>query len=251
MITAEEKKKIAAKIKALFAKTTEAGASEFEAMAAMAKGRELLEKYQLDLSDLDIREEGTDVKRCDYTFVSEQLYYEVGQYCECRSWRSSEYVVKPMKRKNSRQQYELQYHFKFVGIKSDVVFAEWLMSALCAFVDNQQADYYMDHPAVSIAQSKDFVAGCVQRIKERLMHEVAERLRNRPLSTGRDLVPLKNAMITEKMAAMGVKLTSYTRAGINYRDAGAFVAGRAAGETVGLHRPMNYQTSDPKMIGSK
>lgn len=251
MISAEEKKKIAIKIKALFAKTTEAGASEAEALSAMTKGRELLEKYQLELSDLDIREEGMEVKRCDFTFISEQLYYEVGQYCECKSWRSSEWVEKPMKRKNSRQQYELQYHFRFLGIKSDVIFAEWLISALCAFVDNQQADFFLDHPSVSVSESNDFVAGCVTRIKERLVHEVAERFRNRPLSTGRDLIPLKNAMIAEKMAAMGVKLTSYRREGVSYRDASSFNAGRAAGDNVGLHRPMNYQSSDPKLIGSK
>lgn len=251
MITPEEKKSIAKKIKALFAKTTEAGASEHEAMAAMAKGRELLEKYQLELSDLDIREEGADVKRCDFTFVGEQLYDKVGLYCEVKSFRSSEWVWKAGKRKNSRGINELVYHFKFVGIKSDVVFAEWLMSALCAFVDNQQADFYMDNVEVSITQSKDFVAGCVQRIKERLVHEIAERHRLRPLSTGRDLVPLKNAMIMEKMAQLGVKLTTYHREGIRYNDGNAFAAGRAAGESAGLHRPMNYENSEPLKLGGK
>lgn len=251
MITPEEKKAIAKKIKALFAKTTEAGASEAEAMSAMSKGRELLEKYQLNLSDLDIREEGTDVKRCDFTFVGEQLYYEVGQYCEVKSFRSSKSVWKAGKRKNSRGFHELVYEFKFVGIKSDVVFAEWLMSALCAFVDNQQADFFLDHAEVSIAQSKDFVAGCVQRIKERLIHEIAERFRLRPLSTGRDLVPLKNAMIMEKMAQLGIKLTTYSRPGISFKDASSFNAGRVAGESAGLHRPMNYQNNEPLKIGSK
>lgn len=251
MISPEEKKKIAIKIKALFAKTTEAGASEHEALSAMAKGRELLEKYQLELSDLDIREEGTEVKRCDYTFVGEQLYSTLAQYCEVKGYRDSEVVAKPMKRKNSRQQYETQYHFKFVGIKSDTIFAEWLLSALCAFVDNQQADFYMDNPEVSISQSQDFVAGCVTRIRERLLHEIAERHRLRPLSTGRDLVPLKQAMIMEKLSSMGVKLTSYQRADIHYRDANAFSSGRAAGDNVGLHRPMNYQSADPLQIRSK
>lgn len=251
MITPEEKKSIAKKIKALFAKTTEAGASEAEAMAAMAKGRELLEKYQLELSDLDIREEGTEKKSSIWSVVGEELYMDVGRYCECKPWRGSERKFHEAKRKNGRGWYENVYIFHFVGIKSDAVFAEWLLSALVNFVQNQQADFYLDNERVTPAQSNDFVAGCCKRIKERIQHEIAERKRLRPIGTGRDLVPLKNAMIQEKLNQLGVNLTSYKQEKLSYVDAHAYAAGMAAGNNVGLHRPMSYENSEPLKLGGK
>lgn len=254
MITPEEKKNIAKKIKALFAKTTEAGASEHEAMAAMQKGRELLEKYQLELSDLDIREEGTEVKRFDWSAVGERLYTKVGNYCECQSWKSDTHT--PIYRTKGKYKglfshYQQGFEFKFVGIKSDAVFAEWLFAALVSFVENQQADFYMDNREVSVSQSHDFVTGCVDRLRTRLQHEIDERKRNRPLGSGRDLVPLKNAMIKEKMQALGVTLVFTTAARPEYRDPNAYMAGQAAGNNVGLHRPMSYENSEPLKIGSK
>ena len=54
----------AAKIKALLGKTIENGATEAEAMAAAIKARELMDKYDIDLTTLDMKAEGSSWRQC-------------------------------------------------------------------------------------------------------------------------------------------------------------------------------------------
>ena len=53
-----DREKLLARIKALFSKTTEAGATEAEELAATEKARELIEKYQLDMGAEELKREG-------------------------------------------------------------------------------------------------------------------------------------------------------------------------------------------------
>lgn len=261
MLTPEEKKSIALKIKALFAKTTAAGCTEEEAMMAFSKGHELLEKYQIDLSDLELREEGTSRKRFDFDEVSASLYTEVGRYCECKTWRGNKEVQVPRRNAKGRIMkgkftWEIHHTCEFLGLKSDAVFAEWLLASLVSFIANQQADYFLDHSNVSVAMSKDFTAGCVARLRERLIAEVAKRDLERSKATGRSLVPLKNAMIVEAFAKTGINLTFYKKVNIGdmYSDHSSYMAGRSAVEGVSFNRPVGSSdtaSGRPLQIGSK
>lgn len=48
-MTTDKQQAIAARIRALLAKTTENGATDAEAMSAAEKARELMDRYQIDL----------------------------------------------------------------------------------------------------------------------------------------------------------------------------------------------------------
>lgn len=248
MITQEEKQAIARKIRALLAKTVEAGATEAEAMMAMTKAHELLAKYQLQLSDLDLREEGTTLKTFDYNEVAESLYAKVGKYCECKGWRGSTLKQVPVG-KRGKTKWQNVYEINFLGVKSDAIFAEWLLAALISFVENQQADYYLDHDHVSTAMSRDFVVGCCARINERLAAEIQKRDFDRKFSasTGRDLVPLKNAMITEELNRLGLRFTSYSNTR-RYANDSAYAAGKAAGDNVGFNRPVHSEDRSVRLL---
>lgn len=53
-----EKEKIAARICALLSKTTDNGCSEDEAIAAALKAKQLMDKYEIDLSEAELLADG-------------------------------------------------------------------------------------------------------------------------------------------------------------------------------------------------
>lgn len=58
-MSGDEKARVTAKIRALFAKTEASGATVAEAAAAAAKASELITTYNLTLEDLEVRDQGS------------------------------------------------------------------------------------------------------------------------------------------------------------------------------------------------
>lgn len=237
-------KSLIRKIKALLAKTIEQGATEFEAMNAMAKAHELLAKHQLELSDLDIRAEGTEKVTVEWDFIKDFLAVNVAKYCECRVWQNSK---------------EKKLHF--LGIKTDAVFADWLILALTDFVTKQEVSFMFSDECTTTGEGtkakqakleiNSFVRGCVQRINERLREEIAKRERERcsfSSSSGRDLIPLKNAMITEAMAKLNLNLGRARTTKQQSVDVNSYNIGKRAGENVGFNRPVNRENNERKLL---
>lgn len=236
-------KSLIRKIKALLAKTIEQGATEFEAMNAMAKAHELLAKHQLELSDLDIREEGTEKISVELDIIKNDLAVNVAKYCECRVWQNSK-----------------EKKLYFLGIKTDALFADWLILALADFVTKQEVSFMFSDDCTTTAKGtkakqakleiNSFVQGCCKRINERLREEIMKRERERRsfTSTGRDLVPLKNAMITEAFAKLNLNLGRARETKRQNVDPNAYSAGRKAGESVGFNRPVNRDNSNERKL---
>lgn len=216
----DNKRAMALKIKALLAKTTEAGCSEAEALLAAHKAKELLDKYQIDLSELDLREEGTDEAAVAMNAISRDLSFYIAKYCEVKSWRQNG-------------------QHRFLGLKSDVFFAEWLLLALTSFVQRKTLDFSLSNPR-GIYQSEvlDFQSGAIARINERLKAEVDTRQRERATGTGRDLMVVKDQLITEAWARKNLTL----KRGVSPRQwnvhSEAFQKGLAAGQEARFARPV-------------
>lgn len=224
MPTETEIKSVTRKIKALLAKTIEAGASEAEAMSAFTKAHEMLEQYQLNLSDLDLREEGTSHFTREVNHIIDGLTYRVAMYCEVKPWRT-----------------ENRTRMHFLGIKSDVEFAEWLLTALADYVAGKEMAFIFGDNDGSGYDAEDYKQGCISRINERLKAEVEKREFDRQWSksTGRDLVPLKNAMIDEAFSKFGIRLAGFRGRATRIVNADAFYAGKKAGDGVTFHRPVH------------
>lgn len=196
------KETIAARIEALLNKTTENGATEEEALMAMQKASELMAKYQLNMTEVQLAAEG--LTHCAIEFKSsleEQLAFKlclaIGAATETRVWRIDGFgSVRPK--------------FSFFGLRSDVDFAEYLLKTLVQFAMSDVAIWWRDPanyvsgvPAGERARLKlSFLHGFALKVSERVRamnNGLVERDSSR---SGKGLVPLstaKKSMIDEKL----------------------------------------------------
>lgn len=240
-------KNVTRKIKALLAKTVESGATEAEAMSAFTKAHELLNEYQLSLSDLDIREEGTAHIEKDMDIIAQRMSTKVGRYCECKVWKSD--WVRNVKIVN-RKKVDMGYYTKinFIGIKTDADFAEWLLFALTNYVAGQEMNFLFSSDNTNEYAGDDFISGCIKRINTRLQEEIDRRELMKFTSSGRDLVPLKNAMISEAFAKLGVNLVNSPGYATRIVDERAFAKGIRAGDGVSFNRPVHHDSTEQRLL---
>jgi hypothetical protein len=216
----ERQKKIA-KIKALLSKTIENGCTEGEAMAALAKARQMMDESDIDDTDLNFGGESVSEKvkvKTDYDKIRDHLATPVGFFCGCQTWKRgmSDTIV-------------------FCGLESEALFAHWLLDMLDDFVLRELESYSYSQLSGRIARlaRSSFILGCTARIAERL-----RELTPKPKpGNGRDLVVAKNALIVNYMRERGIKLREPFKL---YRtDDKAFDAGVTAGDRAQFNRPID------------
>lgn len=251
--------KIIERIKALLAKTTENGCTEGEALAAMAKARELMDKHQIASADLASGGEGCETAfafKCDEDpyDIRERIAGRLASYCDCKAWIETHRVGRPV---------------AFFGLESDAVFATWLSDMLNTFCNREATrmfGYAQKGAHSAKARRRDdfdptdlfggsnpehlrasFVQGFVDRINLRLGELIAERQRQRT-SDGRSLVVVKSALVEQRFGALGIKLG---RAGASSRyqaDPRAYGHGAEAGSRAQFSRPVGG-SAGPRLIG--
>lgn len=168
---------IAAKIRALLARTTQSGCTEAEALAAANKAKELLDKYQLDVGELGLREEGVEMREwpSDPVGATVGLARAIAQFTNTRAVRPKQSAV------------------AFIGIRSDVDFAEWLCLSLETFVKGEVIAWMWDQPPGALAAQ---VKADAEAFKQAAYRRIAERLRgDTPVANA--LVPVKNQLIAQ------------------------------------------------------
>jgi hypothetical protein len=238
----DQLKSVAARVRALLAKTVENGATEAEALAAAEKASELLQKYQLTLTDAELRSEGVTEERVDghqpasgkvdkKFNIKRNLSVAVARFCECKVWRSRGWKDEQL---------------VFLGLRSDAEFAVWLVDSLTLFVSTESARYvasrdWPDGPTRWKARAS-FIDGCCSRISGRLYKLASERDKSdAKTATGTSLVVVKGALVTEahEKARKALGLHKSRSRGRDISDGGAFAAGAAAGERAAFGRPVN------------
>jgi hypothetical protein len=233
----EAQKEIALKIRALLAKTVDKGCTEAEAMMAATKAKELMDKYQIDMSEADIEEEGfvrgTAEADMGRKFnVQDHLCGSIAKYCEVKVWLTHVSTRKT--------------RVVFFGLRSDVEFANWLLKGLEAFVWQKADDYgglYYD--------KRNFAMGCCNRIAERLREEVkAREARNVTMTdTGKSLIVVKGQIVEREFNKLGLRLGRGSRGSYNRGGSPeARSAGYAAGNGASFGRPMSGGSKSPLRI---
>lgn len=205
--------------------TEENGATEAEALNAAKRLGELLEKYNLDLTDAIVRE---DAAKCvknevfaadDYAGV---LVVGIKHFCEIIA-----YTV-------SNEGHAGKY--VFFGVPHDVEIALYLYEVCAEAMDHDWVSF-MDVHGYSLKKRASFRAGFSHRVYDRLMEMKRER-DARNASTCRDLIVLKDQLVTEEFARqVGVKLVKHRARG-GAADPNAYRAGMAAGGRVNLNNPL-------------
>lgn len=228
---------LAERIKALLAKTVERGCTEAEALLAAEKAQELLQLYQMSLSDLDLEAEGVTFTRRDTSYhkrykgltldAVRHLHFGVAAFTDCEATTNS------------------TLGDSVTGLRSDVEFYHWLHDALCNFVMRASQVYALD--ATSRRDLHDFINTCALRIKTRLRDEVDKRKnRDHDNRTANALVVSKRGLIFKEMQNQGINcMGSWSGKG------GGHAAGRAAGDRAGFGKPIHSQVAGRLSYGGK
>jgi hypothetical protein len=232
----ERRKKISAKIRALLAKTVENGCTEEEAVAAAAKAAELLDLYDLDLDEVEMRESPFEHAYETYDDpVAERLWkpaHGIAAMTGTRWWTSKPGVF-PVR-------------IDFFGFAHEVEIAKYLM-AICV---RAMRDAHARKAKELAILAKDFR----RRRMAAFLDGMADSLRKRieamrpPKPTGTGLVVLRNALIDEALKDLGTKLKGGK--GRPSRDfEPEYEKGVLAGERVSLSAGVGASTSPVAKIG--
>jgi len=221
--------KLKTRIQALRAKTIDNGCTEDEALSAAAKVAELLDRYDLSLTDVEMRE--TPCERLEYeTRRKKRIPIDgcigaVAHFCDCRVWREK------------NQTGESRY--VFFGLRSDIAVALYLTELIDTAVRCELGRYKTSrdygrfrHKERHIANAS-FALGMVASIADKLTAMKAGRDEANN-STGRDLVVLKTAIVDAELEKLDLNLRR-ARGGRRMVSASAYEAGSSAGASLAIN----------------
>jgi hypothetical protein len=221
--------KLKARIQALRSKTVENGCTEQEAMAAAAKVAELLDQYDLSLTDVEIRREICE--RAEYeTWRKKSIPLDgcipaIADFADCRVWQE-------------RNPFG-ECRYVFFGRQADVTVAHYL----CDLIDRSMMielarfkvtpGYLRYRPADRRTVSNSFLHGMASSVATKLRTMKAQRDEVHR-ATGRDLVLVKAAIVDQELAKLGISFTK-RRTGRRTIAKDAFASGRIAGKKVAIN----------------
>jgi hypothetical protein len=214
------------RIRALRAKTVEQGCTEQEALAAAEKVAELLDRHGLTLSELELRRQtcegvGIDTDRRRLSPIDDCVP-AIAAFFDCRVW--------------SERTTAGALRYIFFGLPADVEAAHYLYDLVDrAFATEtarfQAGDIYSRTGSGHRRRaSNSFQLGLARGIRTKL--EDLRQAREAALrsGSGRDLVPIKTAIVEEELAKLGLNLRARSRATRKTILVDAFDAGHEAGK---------------------
>jgi hypothetical protein len=195
------------RIQGLRSKTTDNGCTEAEALLAAAKVAELLDRYDLSLTDVEIRDARCERREYE-TYRKKRIPLDdcvgaIANFCDCRVWREK------------NQAGEARY--VFFGLRSDIEVAHYLTELIDNAVRSELGRYKNSaayrrfrHQDRHVANSS-FTLGMVASIADKLTAMKRERdaVNN---GTGRDLVVLKASVVDAELGKLDLKLRTVRRA---------------------------------------
>jgi Protein of unknown function (DUF2786) len=226
-----ERESLLNKIRALLAKTMEAGCTEEEAMTAVAKARAIMDAYAVTEAELNLTKEEKAILRREPPGTKDPhrikwlLSWAVAKFCNCRSWRE--------RRREGGG-------LVFCGLPSDAQFATWLLDTLAAFVQAELVKHLMEaEPSNEDRREaiRGFVLGCCDRIRDRLA-ELCEQSASLANSNAKALVVIKDAAVQTKLDELGIHLST-SSGSCGAWDHSSYAAGKAAGDRASFGRPVS------------
>ena len=220
--------KLKSRIQALRAKTIDNGCTEDEALSAAAKVAELLDRYDLSFTDVEIRE-STCERRSFETFRKKRIPLDdcigaIAKFCDCRVWRE----------KNEAG----ESRYVFFGLRADIEVAHYLTEVVDTAVRTETGRFKTSreyqkfrHNERHLANSS-FSLGMVASIADKLTKMKASRDQVNQ-STGRGLVVLKTSVVDAEFDKLDLKLRTRRSQG-RMVSMTAYEAGSAAGASLAM-----------------
>jgi hypothetical protein len=217
-------------IQALRAKTVDQGCTEQEALASAKKVAELLDRYGLSLSEVEMRDQtcrgfGVDTGRKRRAPIDDCMPV-VGFFCDCKVWGETGAAN--------------TIRFVFFGLPADVEAAHYLHDLIVATFETETAGFKRAELAKAgdgrRVSAHSFQIGLAHGICEKLTGLKAERDAANERASGRDLVPLKTSVIDEELEKLGLSFRAKSQNRKRKVSPDAYHAGRAAGRKFEPHR---------------
>ena len=188
------------------AKTVANGCTEGEALAAAAKVAELLDRYDLSLSDVQIRAAACE-RRAYETRNRKRIPLDdcigaIADFCDCRVWREKDAAG--------------EVRYVFFGLPADIEAAHTLTELVDTAVRTElgryktSAEYRQFRHQERHLANASFALGMVGSIAGKLEAMKAERdeVKN---STGRGVVVLKTAVVDTELEKLDLGLRTVER----------------------------------------
>ena len=218
--------KVLARIQALRAKTMDRGCTEEETIAAAAKVAELLDRYGLSLSEVELQDQscegfGVGTGRRRFGPI-DGCIPAVGEFCDCRVW--------------SETAADGEIRYVFFGLPADVAGARYLYELVQrAFATEtelfKRSDLYAEHRSGDRrSATQSFQTGLAHGIARKLDELRRRREEAMRTATGRDLVPVKGAVVEEELAKLGLRFEARGGGRGRYVLRDAYEAGHEAGD---------------------
>ncbi|WP_156520852.1 DUF7168 domain-containing protein [Magnetospirillum moscoviense] len=225
------------RIQALRAKTVDQGCTEEEALAAAEKVAELLDRYGLSLSELDLRRQAcegvgieTDRRR---TGPIDECVPAVAAYFDCRTWieKTATGFVRHV----------------FFGLPADVEAAHYLYDLIeIAFATETRhfktgAVYADLESGERRSGTNSFQIGLAHGIACKLHSMREEREAAMVRSSGRDLVPIKASVVDDELDSLGINFTVKGSRARRTVLSDAYEAGSEAAQRFDIHPGLNHR----------
>jgi hypothetical protein len=231
--------KVLARIQALRAKTVDRGCTEQEAIAAAGKVAELLDRYGLSLGEVELKEQscegfGVGTGRRRFGPI-DSCIPAVGEFCDCRVW--------------SEKTADGEIRYVFFGLPADVAGARYLYELVeQAFVTEtelfKRSELYTQHRSGDRrSATQSFQTGLAHGIARKLDQLHRQREEAMRAAGGRDLVLVKEAVVDEELAKLGLRFHARGGSKGRYVLRDAYEAGHEAGDRfeyrpgIGEHAP--------------
>jgi hypothetical protein len=198
--------KALARIQALRAKTVANGCTEGEAMAAAAKVAELLDRYDLSLTDVELRQAPCERRiyetRSRKRIPIDECIGAIAAFCGCRAWREKDAAG--------------GLRYVFFGLPADVEAAHYLTEVIDLAVRTELGRYKTSreygqfrHQERHLANAS-FALGMVGSIADKLeaMKAARDEVKN---GAGGGLIVLKAAVVDTEFQKLDLALRSIER----------------------------------------
>lgn len=227
------------KIVALRGKIPENGATEQEALAALALADKLMVKHGLTEADLRNVDFARDMRSGSFTQKQKAIHpsqkysgTSIAAFCGVKAW--TQHI-------DNRKQ-----NIRMFGMKGDVTMAEFLMGLVHDSMDRGWKEFLKTNvKRTNVSRHTEywsFMIGFADTINNKLQDLVDAREVYMD-STGTDLVVVKNSLVEEGLASMLPSLRTKKSSGSTRVTGDAYSKGQTAGDKVNLSRPINKQSS--------
>ena len=239
-----ERAAMAAKIKALLSKTVENGATEEEAMSAVMMAQRLMDKYQITMTETEVKEEGFEKNAIHIT----------GCY---QRWFCHGIVNAIAALTNTKALYHGRKTVCFYGYGQDVAFATWVYKSLRDLITKASVDYANANEQLgsNYMVRKAFIFGAAARISSRMYKEVREReATHQKVSDSRALVVVdRKALVAHKINEMFPKLGKAASQSSKGFSLNAYLDGSKKGDQARWDKPLGSSpaSSSNRSIGQR